>query len=614
MMNRLATSRRLLSPGRRHAFLCLGVSDVRPTTSAAALLSVVSSRSSGRSWGGTKRSLASMSIAFQDIQSLSQQSQAPTSHYDRPVEAIREDEYPHMNNGIYLDHSGTTIYARSTVERFAHKMRTGLYGNPHSANEPAKLSGDVVDDVRVKALRFLGADPQHFDLVFVANATAAIKLVADSFRDLAEQTRAGSFWYGYHRDAHTSIVGVRELTHGEHRCFESDGEVDEWLDNASQKNLRNKRHSSSSPFSSSSSTLRLFGYPGQSNLTGRRLPLSWTRKLRETKGMQNTYSLLDGAALAMTSPMHHVFGDPDSAPDFCCVSFYKIFGFPDLGGLIVRKYSGHILALRKYFGGGTVSLVSTIGQAWHMSKGLETTAAAAIEDGAAPGGEQHAAGGLHEGLEDGTLPFHSILALGEAIDVHKELYGSMENVSRHTTQLGKRLYRGISGLRYANGQPVCKVYCEAGMDGDEIYDDAKRQGATVAFNVFRPDGSYESYAAVEAMANEGGLYIRSGGVCCPGGVFAALQYEPWQLNRARSAGHHCGSDGLGVIHELPTGVVRASLGAMSTTRDVDSFISFLRDTFIEKETPVLTPVSEVDDDDHGVGHQYREQAAAYSSG
>jgi len=29
------------------------------------------------------------------------------------------------------------------------------------------------------------------------------------------------------------------------------------------------------------------------------------------------------------------------------VSFYKVFGFPDLGGLVVRKDSGHILALRR---------------------------------------------------------------------------------------------------------------------------------------------------------------------------------------------------------------------------------------------------------------------------
>jgi selenocysteine lyase/cysteine desulfurase len=444
------------------------------------------------------------------------------------------------------------------------------------------MSGDMVDSIREKALRFLGADPRHFDLIFTANATAAIKLVADAFRDLAEQTRSGSFWYGYHRDAHTSIVGVRELTNGDHHVFEDDAEVEEWLSGggsgSSAVGTPQQRFSS----------LGLFAYPGQSNLTGRRLPLEWARRLRQQQRqrqhhhLQDTYSLLDAAALAMTSPMARVFADPDAAPDFVCVSFYKIFGFPDLGGLVVRRESGHILTLRKYFGGGTVSMVSAVGGAWHISKGLESTRSAAA-------GGHHvafppvaasntttaagaAAAALHEGLEDGTLPFHSILALGEAIDVHAELYGSMENISKHTTALVRRMYRGMSSLRYANGQPLCKVY-ESEQDGGAAYGDPIRQGATVAFNVFRADGGYESYSTVERLANENGVYVRSGGrfslyschvrlnkggrvegvsflsvvwlthnlgICNPGGLFTALQYEPWQLNRARSAGHHCG--------------------------------------------------------------------------
>jgi molybdenum cofactor sulfurtransferase len=65
-----------------------------------------------------------------------------------------------------------------------------------------------------------------------------------------------------------------------------------------------------------------------------------------------TDTLLDAAALAMTSPMDNVFRDPDNAPDFTCLSLYKVFGFPDVGALVVRRASGHILALRKYFGGG----------------------------------------------------------------------------------------------------------------------------------------------------------------------------------------------------------------------------------------------------------------------
>jgi molybdenum cofactor sulfurtransferase len=50
--------------------------------------------------------------------------------------------------------------------------------------------------------------------------------------------------------------------------------------------------------------------------------------------------------------MENVFRDVDQAPDFTCLSLYKIFGFPDIGALVVRKESGHILTLRRYFGGG----------------------------------------------------------------------------------------------------------------------------------------------------------------------------------------------------------------------------------------------------------------------
>ena len=88
----------------------------------------------------------------------------------------------------------------------------------------------MVDSMREKALLFFNADPKHFDLIFTANATAAIKLVADGFRDLASSTPSRSFWYGYHRDAHTSLVGIRELSNGNHHCFASDEEVESWLD------------------------------------------------------------------------------------------------------------------------------------------------------------------------------------------------------------------------------------------------------------------------------------------------------------------------------------------------------------------------------------------------
>ncbi|KAI0022423.1 pyridoxal phosphate-dependent transferase [Xylariomycetidae sp. FL0641] len=471
-----------------------------------------------------------------------------TGGYNPNIDDLRQKEYPHMKDGIYLDHGGATIYARSLVDSFATKMVTNLYGNPHSENSPARLSGDVVDQVREKTLNFLGASPDEFDLIFVANATAAIKLVADSFRDIAEKTRERRFWYGYHKDAHTSIVGVREFTRGQSHCFESDREVEAWLraPGSASINRYNPR------------SLGLFAYPGQSNMTGRRLPLSWSAQARQSEHLQTTYTLLDAAALAMTFPMENVFKDPERAPDFTCLSLYKIFGFPDLGALVVRRDSGHILTLRKYFGGGTVSMVATLGEPWHRSKGLQ-----------APTYK------LHEGLEDGTLPFHSILALGEAIDVHRRLYGSMSRISGHTSYLVARLYRRMSSLCHANGRPLCRIYNE-----NRDFGRPDKQGSAIAFNILRADGHYVPYSDVERSANAAGIYIRSGGVCNPGGIFTSLGYEPWMTERALSAGHHCGSHGISILHRMPTGIVRASLGAMSTKHEVDAFVDFLRTTFL----------------------------------
>jgi molybdenum cofactor sulfurtransferase len=424
-------------------------------------------------------------------------------------------------------------------------MLTNLYGNPHSESHPAKLSGYVVDSVREKALRFLGADPEHFDLVFTANTTSAIKLVAESFRDLGlANSDTKGFWYGYHKDSHTSLVGVREYADGSSHCFSSDKEVEDWLEGRQFPETLSK----------SSGNLGLFAYPGQSNMTGRRLPLSWTRQLR--RSYQDTYSLLDAAALATSTQLD--FSDPESAPDFTALAFYKIFGFPDLGGLIVRKKSGHILGWRRYFGGGTVNGLTVLDEATVQRKDAT----------------------IHEGLEDGTLPFHSIMALGCAIDEHKRLYGSMKTISQHTSFLIQHLYAGISRLSYPNGRPLCIIYND-NVPGGKPYSDPTTQGATIAFSVVQPDGTYIRHSVIEQMANDKGIYLRAGGLCNPGGNASYLKIKPWQYKRAWSAGYRCGKSGpTEIINGKPLGVVRASLGPMSTMDDVDSLIDFLFGAFI----------------------------------
>lgn len=64
--------------------------------------------------------------------------------------------------------------------------------------------------------------------------------------------------------------------------------------------------------------------------------------------------LLDAAAFIPTNPLNLT----EVRPDFVCMSFYKIFGYPTgLGALLIRKEI--VPELRKqYWGGGTVVVAS----------------------------------------------------------------------------------------------------------------------------------------------------------------------------------------------------------------------------------------------------------------
>jgi molybdenum cofactor sulfurtransferase len=415
-------------------------------------------------------------------------------------------------------------------------MLANLYGNPHSASNSSQLTTRRIEDIRLRLLQLFNADPQEFDVVFVANATAGIKLVMDAFRDQQE-----GFWYGYHRDAHTSLIGVRE-TATEHRCFTSDSDVHDWIE-----------HQDSAP-----GPARLFAYPAQSNMNGRRLPLDWSRRIRASK--QNTvYTLLDAAALVSTSPLD--LGNPDEAPDFTVLSLYKMFGFPDLGALIVRQASASVFDKRRYFGGGTVEMVVCIKEQWHAKK----------------------ADSLHERLEDGTLPIHSILALDSAMTVHQELYASLDHISRHTTFLAQKLHEGLSSLRHGNGEEVCHVY----KDPTSTYGDSLTQGPIIALNLRNQCGGWVSNAEVEKLTAIKNIQLRTGGLCNPGGVASSLGLAPWEMRENFSAGQRCGNDN-DVIRAKPTGMIRVSFGAMSALSDVDAFVEFVREFFVQESQPIQT--------------------------
>ncbi|USW59318.1 Putative aminotransferase class V domain, pyridoxal phosphate-dependent transferase, major [Septoria linicola] len=466
------------------------------------------------------------------------------------MDLLRLLEYPQLMGKTYLDHAGATQPAKSLNTAICEDMTQNLYGNPHSEHGPSVAAGKRVEQTRLKALEFFNADPRDFDLIFTQSTTAAVKLVHDCFRDHAASPEGRNWWYGYHKDSHTSIVGVREGTRT-HRCFRNDREVDLWIES--------RGLGGASPHD-----VGLFAYPAQSNMTGRRLPMDWPARIRNRVKAQ-TYTLLDAAAFTSTAQLD--LSDAARAPDFVALSFYKIFGAPFLGCLLVKKSAWKVMESRKYFGGGTVEMVIAVNDSWVEHKGDMR---------------------LHERLEDGTLPLRQIFELDHAIDVHRKLYGQvpMKYISMHTTRLIKKLHDDLAALRHSNGMPVVKIYKDRGS----VFGEAHLQGATIAFNIQKDRGGLVKYFDFEKEADAQGIFVRSGSLCNPGGTATYLNWTPAELKEAFAYGHKC-SNPQAEYQGKPLGVIRASLGAMSTEADIEQLVEFIKEKYIDRVFSTGGPIS-----------------------
>lgn len=457
----------------------------------------------------------------------------PEYGYGGRIEDIRKQEYM-VDEETYLDHAGTTLYARSLVKESSQALLSNVYGNPHSRSPASERSTDMVQKTRMKVLDMLNADSTEYDVVFTANATAAVKLVAEG---LATQKNTR---YLYLRDAHTSLIGLRKVA-GEYSVVSDELDMERTLERLS------KDHQADS--------LKLLSWPGQSNFSGRRYPIrSWVEKV---EGKSDVFTLLDAAAQSSSCPPDLSGG---SGPDFLVLSFYKIFGLPDIGALVVKKQRGKdFFAKRIYFGGGTVESLTV----------------------AADFAPRHS--NLAASLEDGSLPIHSILTLSTAFDVHCKVYGTspFHRISNHTAALGQYLYDGLSQLKHPNGQSVCEIY------SDGHYLDTTAQGPIVTFNLKDQNGDWIGYSDFDGIASSSGINIRTGTLCNTGSTAHYLGITEENIMENHANGHVCG-DAEDVINGIPTGAIRASLGACSSKADVDVLLNCLKEYYIQPTTVATT--------------------------
>ncbi|HWF12822.1 MAG TPA: aminotransferase class V-fold PLP-dependent enzyme [Candidatus Acidoferrales bacterium] len=436
----------------------------------------------------------------------------------RATEYRRLEEFRH----VYLDYTGGSLWAESQIQKHFDLLRSSVLGNPHSASPASVAMTDHVERTRRHVLRFFNASAEEYILVFTQNATAALKLIGESFPFAAGSRYLLTF------DNHNSVNGIREFARVKGATIEyaplampdlrlDAGKLDAVLDGA------DPRHAN------------LFAYPAQSNFSGVKHPLDLVAKA-QSKGWR---VLLDAAAFVPTSRLDL----SDTQPDFVTLSFYKMFGYPTgVGALLIRR-SALAALKRPWFAGGTVNFASVQGQAHVLSPN-------------------------EAAFEDGTLNYLSIPAVEIGLQYLESI--GIDIISERVRCLTGWLLEELLALRHTNGRAMVRIYGPA---------TTQARGGTVTLNLYDPHGHLLDYRRVEELAGAENISLRTGCFCNPGAGEIAEGLTEEDMRAGFTMGAEINL--LSFVRMMQerghksAGAIRASIGVASNFADVWRFLRFV---------------------------------------
>lgn len=445
--------------------------------------------------------------------------QAAHSIVADPFQRLRRQEFSRLDEQgqVYLDYTGAALYPASLIERHASTLRTSVLGNPHSNNPASLQSTRAVEAARADVLAFFNADPDEYAVVFTANASGAIKLVAESF-----PFQPGSSFV-LSADNHNSVNGIRRFAAragANVRYLPLDGGL-------SLGSVADQLASCDAEAPS------LFAYPAQSNFTGLRHSLGYV----EAAQRLGFSVLLDAAAYVPTSPLNLA----ETRPDFVAISFYKMFGYPTGVGALIARRSALQSLVRPWFAGGTVDYVSTQNNVYGLS-------------------------GSEAAFEDGTVNFTAADAVRTGLAFIDSL--GMASIARHVDGLMRQLLQSMCALRHQSGSAKIRIY--GSVDDD--------RGGCLAFNVLDNWGRVVPHEHVEQQACDQGISLRGGCFCNPGCAEAAFGFEKEKTAKCLgqlSVGTFSARRLAQCMGTNEVGCLRVSVGIANTRADIDRLIAFL---------------------------------------
>jgi selenocysteine lyase/cysteine desulfurase len=441
------------------------------------------------------------------------------------VDVLRRTEYGRLDlrGHTYLDYAGGGLYAESQLRRHHELLSERVLGNPHSNNPTSAASSELVAEARSAVRRYVKAAEEDYEVIFCANASAALKLVGEAYPFRPGDVCLLSY------DNHNSVNGIREFARrkGATVAYVPARRPHLRLDEGLLRRALSERGAGPDC---------LFAYPAQSNFSGVQHPLDWVAEA-QALGWD---VLLDCAAYMPTNRLN--LGA--IKPDYVVLSFYKMFGYPTGIGALLARREKLVKLERPWFAGGTIAIASVQGEGWFR-----------LTPGA-------------PGFEDGTVDYLGLPAISIGLR-HLERVG-IETIHVRTHALTGWLLEELQLLRHDNGAPVVCIFGPTDM---------KRRGATIALHLLDPGGRPHDVYGVEAAAGRQRISIRTGCFCNPGDGEVAHGITPEDMQPCFEDGRtavslrQCQQSIEDATGKVPN-TIRVSLGLASSFADVYRFLTF----------------------------------------
>ena len=432
------------------------------------------------------------------------------------IDVLRRTEYPRLaaSGEAYLDYTGASLHADRQVTRHADLLRTTLLGNPHSVNRASRNATALVDSARSAVLEYFRAPLDDYTVIFTPNATGALRLVGECYP--FEPRRR----FLITQDNHNSVNGISEFAKRAGAPVTRLPVV--------APDLRIDRDAAVTALSShTAASPGLFAFPAQSNFSGVRHPLDLVA-IAKAAGWD---VLLDAAAFVPTNPLDIAA----VGPDFVCVSFYKMFGYPTGIGCLLARRAAMRNWKRDWFSGGNVKLASVAADVFVPA-----------EDAAA--------------MEDGTVDFLSLPAVAIGLQ-HLSAVG-IDTIRERARCLTSWTLERMRSLRHRSGRGLVTL-----LGPQDVTD----RGGTISFTLQDIDGRPHDIRRVCGMAATDGIGLRSGFFCNPGAGEAAFRLTADLLKPIFARCPDCTFDQLRADVRAATGndigALRASFGIASDFSD-----------------------------------------------